>query len=368
MRDHGGEICHKRGTHPRISIRQFPSCLRNIEVLHFLDDWTRCRVIINVEDGNCFMARAVVFGYGAVGRETAALFAERGDDVLVAQRRAPKQLPPRLRFFACDVTNRDEVAAACVDRDIAVCTVGFAYDWRVWEKAWPAAINALLYGCEKASARFVFADNLYLFGPQSAPLTDNMPLTDYGHKPRLRAAITRLWQAAHAAGRVRAVAVRASDFYGPDVPNSVLSSLGAARLVERKAALVPFNPDFPHDFTYVPDFARAIVTLSDAPDDAYGQGWNVPNANTRSLRELLTLMAQIAKVPLRLRVIPGFMLSVMGIFSRDIKELSEMRFQTDRPYRVDSSKYTARFDTQPTSFEAGLAATVEFYRAAAAAL
>jgi saccharopine dehydrogenase-like NADP-dependent oxidoreductase len=32
------------------------------------------------------MKRVVVFGYGPVGREITALFAARGDDVLVAQR------------------------------------------------------------------------------------------------------------------------------------------------------------------------------------------------------------------------------------------------------------------------------------------
>jgi nucleoside-diphosphate-sugar epimerase len=193
-----------------------------------------------------------------------------------------------------------------------------------------------------------------------------MPLTSYGHKPRIRAEITRLWQEAHLAGRVKAVAVRASDFYGPDVPTSVLSAYGVARLVVGKAALVPYCPDYPHDFTYVPDFARAVVTLVDAPDDAYGQAWNVPNAPTRSLRELLALTAAIADVPLRLRVLPGWLLPMLGIFQPELRELVEMRFQTDRPYLIDATRFLARFGGGATSFEEGLAATVQYYRTASA--
>lgn len=311
------------------------------------------------------MKRIAVFGYGAVGRETAALFAARGDDVIVAQRHAPKQMPTGIRFVACDVTSRESVATACAGRDVAICAVGFPYDWRIWERAWPAAIDALLTACEQGGARFVFADNLYMAGPQTVPLTEDLPLTNYGHKPRLRADVTRMWQTAHDRGRVRAVAVRASDFYGPNVSTSVLSAFGVAPLLRNQPALIPYSPDFPHDFTYVPDIAGAIVTLADAPDDAYGQAWNVPNAPTHTLRELLALAAQIAHLRLRVRVIPGWLLPVMGLFSREIHELVEMRFQTDRPYLVDTTKYKTRFGGEPTPFEQGLSATIEFYHRAA---
>ncbi len=310
------------------------------------------------------MKRVVVFGYGPVGREIAALFAARGDDVLVAQRSAPKQLPAGATFISCDVTDANSVVAAGAGREIAVCAVGFPYSARVWQRAWPAALNAMLSACEKAGARFAFADNLYMYGPATVPLTETMPLTSFEQKPRIRAEITRLWQDAHAAGRVKAAAVRASDFYGPDVPNSILS-MGISRMIAGKAALVPYSPDHPHDQTYVPDVARTVVTLCDAPDDAYGQAWHVPNAPTRSLRELLTLAARIAGVPLRMQVLPSWLQPILGIAVPELRELIEMRFQTDRPYYVDTGTFRTRFGQEPTSFEEGLAATVRFYRDAA---
>jgi len=310
------------------------------------------------------MKRVVVFGYGAVGREVAKRLLARGDDVVVAQRWAPSSLLEGSSFRACDITQSESTVAACAARDIAICAVGFRYDWRVWERSWPAAMQALISACSRAGARFVFADNLYMLGPQTQALTEEMPLTEYGEKPRLRAKITRLWQQAHAAGLVKVVAVRASDFYGPDVPTSVLSEYGVARLIAQRAALVPYSPDFPHDFTYVPDFARALVTLADAPDDAYGQAWNVPNAPTRSVRELLSLAAKIAGVPMRIQAIPAWLQPLLAIVQPATRELAELRFQTDRTYQVDATKYTRRFGPAFTSFQEGLSATVEYYRRA----
>ena len=166
-------------------------------------------------------------------------------------------------------------------------------------------------------------------------------------------------------GKTRVAAVRGSDFYGPDVPNSVISTFGIARLLEGKPALIPYDCDFPHDFTYVPDFARAVVDLVDAPDDAYGQAWNVPNAPTRTLRALLALSAGIAHVPLNVQVVPSWARPIWELLIPPLRELAEMSFQTDRPYLVDTSKFRSRFGWTATPFEDGLAATVAWYRDAA---
>ena len=90
-----------------------------------------------------------------------------------------------------------------------------------------------------------------MYGPQDRPLTEDMPLTGFGRKPKVRAGITKAWQRAHGDGQVLAVAVRGSDFYGPDVEKSVLSNYGVKRLLQGKPALIPYSPDHPHDFTYV---------------------------------------------------------------------------------------------------------------------
>jgi nucleoside-diphosphate-sugar epimerase len=237
----------------------------------------------------------------------------------------------------------------------------------VFVRVWPVVMRNMLDACGASGARFVFADNLYMYGPQTEPLAEDMPLTDYGAKPRARAEITRIWRDAHTSGRVKACAVRAADFYGPDVPTSVISTMGVQRLLLGKAALSPFPADHPHDFTYVPDFARALATLIDAGDDAYGEVWHVPNRPTRSLREILHLAADLAGVQRRVTVLPQSLLPILGLFSVDLRELKEMQFQWGRPYLVDTTKFARRFWGDATSFDEGLRATIAFYRGAQAA-
>jgi nucleoside-diphosphate-sugar epimerase len=303
-----------------------------------------------------------VIGYGAVGRTTASTLAKRGDAVRIVQRKAPKELPDRCTFQAADSTDCDATIQACAGVDTVVCCLGFPYDSALWRRVWPQTIANLIDGCSLSGARLVFADNLYMYGPQTSPLTENMPLTTYGRKPSLRAKITELWKSAHDAGRVRAVAVRAADFYGPDVATSVISAFGVARFLAGKPAFIPYNPDHPHDFAYVPDFARALVTLVDAPDDAYGQAWHVPNAPTRTLREVLAMAASLIGVPPRVIVLPAALAPIVGLFSKEVGEIGEMRFQWDRPYIVDSKKFAGRFWKDATPFEIGLGETISFYR------
>ena len=312
--------------------------------------------------------KIAILGHGPVGRALAERLARRPDlSVTVMQRSAPASLAQGVTFQPGDVTKSADVDAFCNGASHVVCTIGFPYRTDVWTAAWPKAMDNMLSAAARTRARFVLADNLYMYGPVAGPLKEDLPLTAMGGKPGVRAAITRAWQSAHAGGTVRAVAVRAADFHGPGVTTSVISEFGVKRMVEGKPALVPYDAHHLHDFTYVPDFARALETLIDAPDDAYGQAWHVPNARpVRSLRAILEQAAAMIGVAPRISVIPRAVRPLLALFSADLKALREMDFQWDRDYVVDHSKFAARFWDDPTSFEDGLAATIAAARASVA--
>ncbi len=216
--------------------------------------------------------------------------------------------------------------------------------------------------CVAASARLVFVDNLYMYGPQIQPLTEDMPLTTYGIKPRIRAEITKMWQTAHATGKVKVAAVQASDFYGPGVTQSVLGETGLAAMAKGKPALLLGSADLVHDLAYVPDVARATITLLDAPIDAYGQAWHVPCAPARTYRQVLQIGADALGQKLKFSVLPPLMLGLLGLFMPILREMKEMRFQSDRPYRVDASRFAKRFWSDATPFEVGVTKTALAFR------
>lgn len=303
-----------------------------------------------------------IVGYGAVGRAVARGLLDRGDRVVIVQRSAPAAVPEGAEVRRADATDAAALTEAVAGCTSVVCAIGLPYTCRDFREGWPKVCNALLDACAVTRARFVLADNLYMYGPQIAALREDMPLTDFGCKPRARAEVTRLWQAAHSAGRVRACAVRASDFYGPDAPNSVLVNQGIAPMLRGKPAFLPWPVDHPHAVTYVPDFAAAILALIDAPDSDYGQAWHAPNAPARSLRDILELAAGIAGKRLRIRVMPDPIRRVLGLFVPVLAELGEMRFQWDRAYEVGDSRIRSRFGLAPTPLEDGLRTTINRLR------
>ena len=310
--------------------------------------------------------RITVFGYGPTGKATAERLSAQGREIVIAQRSKPAALPKGAAFAACDALDRDSVLAASRGSGQIVVAIGMPYDGKLWREAWPKAIGNFVAACEAAGARMVFIDNLYMYGPQTAPLVETMPLASYGAKPAARSAATRVWMEAAAQGRARVAAVRAPDFYGPDVPLAYLGDPSIGALARGKPAFFVGSPDIPHDYAYVPDIARAATTLLDAPDSAFGQAWHVPCAPVRTTRELLQIAADALGVPLRIRTLPAPLLAPIGLFSPMLREMREMRFQWDRPYRVDASKFAKAFWSDPTPFEAGVREAALSFRKSAA--
>ena len=305
----------------------------------------------------------LVLGYGPCGQATVEALHHAGRNVIVAQRNRPAALPPGVAFKACDLTDAAAVRQAVAGVAQVVLAIGLPYDRRVWRDNWPGIMTNVLDACEAAGARLVFVDNLYMLGPQRAPLREDMPLTDHGGKPAVRSAVTRLWMAAAAQGRVKVADLRPPDFYGPGVTNSHLGSLGLQALALGKAATLIAPPETPHDFAYVPDIARATVTLLDAPDADFNQVWNMPCAPTRTPRQILDLGAAALGRRAKIRTIPLGLLPLLGLLSPMMREVSEMRFLFDRPYHVDASKWTQRFWSDVTPFEVGVPATIRSFAA-----
>ena len=309
--------------------------------------------------------RVTVLGYGGLGRAAVAQLVAQGDEVRVGHYRPVKDLPPGVEFVECNVLDAASATAACARAEAVVFAVAFPYLSDVWVRDFPVATRNVVDACASARARFVFADNLYMYGPQDRPLAPDMALTTFGKKPRVRADITRTWQDAHRAGRIRGVAVRASDYYGPDAPNSILGPFGIVPLLARKPAILLHAPDQPHDFTYLPDFARAVVDLVHAPDDAYGRAWHVPNAPAQTPRQILKQAADMIGAPLKITAMPKAMIGVMGLFNKPLGSTYEMAFQRDRPYLVDASAFAKRFWKDATPFTRGLSETIAWHRAQA---
>lgn len=170
-----------------------------------------------------------VFGCGPVGRETTRRLLSQGISVRVAQRRDPVELQQGAAFRACDVLDAEAVLKTMEGAQQIVVAIGFPYASDVWRFAWPRAMSNFVNACEATRARMVIVDNLYMYGPQSAPLREDMPLVLFGVKPAVRVEATRLWMAAAEAGRIRSTASAPRIFTGPASPYRSWAPMPSAR-------------------------------------------------------------------------------------------------------------------------------------------
>lgn len=305
-----------------------------------------------------------VIGYGPIGREVTRLLLARGYRVRIIQRNRPNKLPNGATFSPADAMNHHQLANAIKDAKTIVLALGLPYVGKVWATGWPRAMSAMLAACEKVGARMVYADSLYLYGPQDRPLIEAMPPVEYVLKPTSRSVATQLWMEAFAKGKVRTAAVRAPDFFGPGVETSILGSPTLGRLALGKSAQVLISADHPHDIVHITDFARSIITILEAPDDVFGQAWHVPTPPTKTLRESITIAAHAMGIPAKITVVPSWAAKTLGIFSPQIREAMELHYLIDRPYFVDSTKFRERFWSDVDPLEQSIAETARCYRSA----
>nr|WP_029535825.1 NAD-dependent epimerase/dehydratase family protein [Saccharopolyspora spinosa] len=306
------------------------------------------------------MSVHVVVGKGPVGAATANLLAEQGQEVrLISLSGGPSESP--IKHVALDAGDADRLAEASAD---AVAIYGCAAPpYHRWTQDWPRLSTALLDVAERTNAVLVLTGNLYAYGPTDVPMTEDLPLNAGFRKGKVR---TRVWQdalARHQEGRVRVTEARASDFIGPGVTaGGHLAARVVPKLLKGRPVQVLGNPDATHSWTYVPDIARTLVRLA-REEQAWGRAWHVPTAPPFSARQAIEQMSRIAGVAVpRVSAMPWWALQAIGLVSPLVRELSEIRYQFDSPFVIDSSGYTKTFDEEPTPTEEALAATINWWQ------
>jgi nucleoside-diphosphate-sugar epimerase len=213
--------------------------------------------------------------------------------------------------------------------------------------------------CKETGARLLFFDNVYMYGKVNGWMTEETPFNPCSKKGEVRAAIaSRLLQETKA-GNLQALIARSADFYGPiGFKTSVPNLLVIQNLLKGKKAQWLGNADQPHSITYVPDAANALYLLANKPD-AFAQTWHLPTASELITgRQFVHQAAAAMQKPDGVSVIPGWMLSLAGLFNRPMKELKEMNYQNEHPYLFSSEKFNKAFGFTPASYAEGIKETV----------
>lgn len=305
----------------------------------------------------------VVLGSGPVGLAVMDELVSRGRRVIIANRsgKVNETLPAAVQTAKVDALDPAQLAALCADADVVFQCAQPAYT--EWPEKFPPLIAAVIEGISRTDARLVMADNLYMYGPiDGKPIHEDLPHAAQTRKGRARTQVAKMIFDADKEGKIQATMGRASDFYGPRVLDSAMGEIVFEAALMGKAANLIGDLDAPHTYTYIRDFAWALVELSEH-EDAFGRAWHVPSAETISTRHFLELIEDEIGQPIKKMTANRLMLRLISLFNPMIREFVEMYYEFAEPFVVEHSQFATRFGARTTPHEEAIRSTVDWYRA-----
>jgi len=299
----------------------------------------------------------VIVGAGPVGRHTAGVVRDRGDEVRLVTRSGRVRLDG-VESVAADASD-PEALTRLTEGAAALFNCANPVDYTTWEQVWPPLAESLLTAAERTGATLVTASCLYPYGPTDAPMVEGQPDAATDHKGQLRAGMWAEARSRHEAGRLRAVEVRGADYVGAGVGANGHITRHLSTATQGKTAWVIGKPDLPHSWTDVADMARTLAAVADRPE-SWGQVWHAPTNAPRSQRQALTdVLAAGGHAAVAVRSIPMPVLRGLALVNPLMREIAELSYMWTRPYVLDSLRTQDVLGLEPSPWDEVCRRTVE---------
>ena len=300
----------------------------------------------------------VIFGTGALGIAVMRELKRRGKQARLVNRSGRRHADWQVEVVRANAANSEQARRACEGATVVYHCAQPPY--AQWPVKAPPIMRGIVEGAAAAGARLVYGDNLYAYGRAAMPLRETLPYNPVGPNTQTRARLATMVMEAHQQGLVQANIGRASDFYGALATNSTMGERVFPNALKGRPAKVIGNPDIAHSYTYIDDFARALVTLGER-EEALGEVWHVPSGKAHTAREFVSLIFEQAKQRPRLSADPGWLLRALGLVSPMLRAVSEVLYQHENAWVMDTSKFEAAFGDISTGHEEAIRRTLAWY-------
>ncbi len=295
------------------------------------------------------MKQTILGAGGAIGIELAKALPTYTSDIRLVGRN-PKKVNTTDNLFKADLSNRDEVFKAIEGSEIVYLMVGFDYNTKLWQQMWPPLIKNVIDACLEHNAKLVFFDNVYAIGGDNVKhITENSPISPTSKKGEVRAEVDKLILDSIENRKLNAIIARSADFFSSVKDKSLLMNMVYDNLAKGKKAQWFCNTKVIHSTSYTPDLGKGTAILGNSKE-AFNQIWNLPTDPQKITgEEWINLFATEMKTSNKSQVLPGWGIKALGLFVPILNEMYEMRYQYDRDYYFDSSKFNKHFNFTPTT-------------------
>jgi len=301
----------------------------------------------------------VIFGTGPLGKAVMKALLKRGKSVRMVNRSGQADVPEGVEVKAGDANDLAFTRQVTAGAEAVFQCAQPPYN--EWVEKFPPFQAAILEGAAASGAKFIAAENLYMYGEVNGPIHEGLPYAAKTRKGKVRGEMSMALLEAHRSGKVRVAMARGADFYGPGVRESSLGERALGAAVEGGKASLVGALDLPHTYTYIQDFGEVMAVLAER-EDALGQAWHVPNPPTLTQRELMKMFFAEIGLPARMSGMGRVMMTIGGLFISGARESVEMMYEFEKPFVVDSSKFIRAFGDISTPHGAAIHATAVWYK------
>jgi nucleoside-diphosphate-sugar epimerase len=295
------------------------------------------------------MTQTILGAGGAIGVELAKALPKYTTDIKLVSRQ-PKKINPTDTLFSANLSNREEVFKAIEGSEIVYLTIGYDYNTKQWQQLWPPLIKNVIDACLQYQAKLVFFDNVYAIGGNHVNhITETSPISPTSKKGAVRAEVDKLILDGVEKRKLNAIIARSADFFSEIKDKSLVMNMVYDNLAKGKKAQWFCNAKAIHSTGYTPDLGIGTAMLGNTKE-AYNQIWNLPTDPQKITGEgWIDLFAAEMNTSNKYQALPGWGMKALGLFVPILKEMYEMRYQYDRDYYFDSSKFNKHFNYTPTS-------------------
>jgi len=291
---------------------------------------------------------------GVIGVELSRHLPEYTDRVRQFSRK-PKSVNPSDELMEGDLLNAHDVRRAVTGSEVVYLLAGLKYDVQTWRDQWPRIMRNVIDACKEHGSKLVFFDNVYAYGLVRGPMTEETPFNPCSKKGEVRAQIATMLLDEIKRKNIQGMIVRSADFYGHNVPLSMVHSTVVERLTIKKTPQWIGNPKRVHSFTFTPDAGKSVAVLGNSPS-AFNQTWHALTSNERITGETFVRLAcEMGGRPYGLQTLPKMGVRIAGLFIPVLREIVEMMYQFEEDYFFDSSKLESAFKLKATSYGDGIA-------------
>lgn len=307
--------------------------------------------------------RALVLGAnGGIGGSVARRLLSSGWHVRAFTRRSLGETRlPGCELFTGDAMKAADVAAASAGVSLIVHAVN-PPGYRNWADLVLPMLGNTIAAAKANRARILLPGTVYNFGPDTLPViaedASQHPVT---RKGTIRAEMERRLGAAAEAGEIKAMIVRAGDFFGPDTGSSWFSQ-GVVKPGKRPTRIYnPGRPGVGHQWAYLPDVAETMVRLAETDDLSDFATFQMEGHWDPDGTQMMSAIVRVLRDPaVRIARFPWWAMRLAALFATTPREMLEVKYLWQQPVRLENDRLVARLGKEPhTPLDDAVAATLE---------